>query len=802
MMDKLENEELPILDGVEYFYTDWFIDNTLIQHKIFEALIKIIPDSDARLGVYGKTKLEDVFRLYPAESKHHLANVIYSENSDHGVLLPKIGVFSESSPEGKGRKILHEVIRLLENNVAVSDIAIVARNPQDYVDLLMKWFDKIDVPLEMEVKKPLISSQVVKSIMLWFDLAKNYNQTTFPLDILLDDYYLTDDFDNKREVLKWANLQGEHTLQNWIDLWEKDKPDLVSTLGDDNYDKVFKILENILHLWSSLVQEGAAEDIISSIKYNLQNLHIEKRLTKFTDNTPLEERIMISYRDNQAFNSFKEVLNNLEDVWTATNRVGSLSGVLADIKDYLTTINYSYRKNYGNGIKVLSPTEIRGLEFHSVFVLGMEQNEFPKQVLQNPLLKDNDRLNLRKFFYLPLSNEIYEREKLLFYLVIQASRNELFLTYSATNEEGQSNLASLFIEDVLHLIPEDERLQSYKPKMVAKIPSSQLTHLINVETERNSDSFSVYEGCFKDEKILDKVKVKTYAKTFSISTLNNYAKCPMKYFMVSELGLTDEKEVKDGIYKPELGSIKHEVLARVLENYEDLDISNLVNIVSNVLEEVCQEKGYVGDEYPHQWLWELEKRNIIKSLSNLIEMELQRGALKPYLFEWHFGGEDKPFYLEVDGEKIPIRGIIDRIDRDEEGHYAVYDYKDRVSVTRKDIEGARELQLPVYIMAVEQLLGEVIGTAYLEIREEKPKQLFYKKGYKEKLGFDSFRSGEYESNEWESWLKEVKLQAESYIRNMANGHFPTIPHSCQYCHLEAICLYKPSRVRLKKMGGE
>lgn len=800
VLNKLENEDIPLLKDVKYLYSEWFIDNTMVQHQIFMALEKIIPDSDLSLSIYGKTKIDDLACLYPTD-KNHLANLIYSDESNQ-VLSPEIAVFSEGGKEGEVKKVLHEVIRLLEDNVPASDIAIVARNPQEYVDILLKWFDKVDVPLEIEVKKPLISSQVIKSLFLWLELAENYRQNPFPLDTLLGNYYLVDDFEGEKEVLKWCKSQGEHTIHKWLDLWQTSQEELVLSLGRDAYDKVLQILETVLDLWASLVNEGFTRDIISSIKYNLDKLNIEKRIQKFSNNISIRERVAISYRENQAFSSFIDLINNLEQIWTSTNRTNSLSNVLNDIKEYLTNLNYSYSKNYRKGIKVLSPTEIRGLKFHSVFLLGMEQNEFPKLVLQNPLLRDNDRINMRRFFYLPLSNEVYEREKLLFFLVIQASEKELFLTYSATDEDGESNLASLFIEDVLNLIAKDQLLEPYMPKMMEVLPSSQLTHLLRVEAMRNSESFSVYEGCFEDEALLDKLKSKTYQKKFSISTLNYYANCPMRYFMIAELGLVDSIEVKEGIPRTELGSIKHEVLAQVLPSYEDLDVNNLLSIVSKVLEEVCQEKGFIGEEYPNQWLWELEKRNIAKSLSNLIETELQRSSLKPSLFEWRFGYGDKPFYLEIDNQKIPIRGVIDRIDKDEENHFAVYDYKESVSVGRKDIEGARELQLPIYIMAVENLLGEVVGTSYIEIKESKPAQAFYKKDYKQQLGFGSLRAGEYLASEWENWLEDIKLQVGNYIKNIANAQFPAIPHNCKYCHLEDICLYKPSRIRLKRLGGE
>ncbi|HZK42672.1 MAG TPA: PD-(D/E)XK nuclease family protein [Syntrophomonadaceae bacterium] len=766
VLNRLENGNIPFLSEVEYIYTDWFVDNTPIQSAIFAALQKNVTKMD--------TKLEIDSRNLPS----------------------KTAFYNEQGHDGEVRKILHEVIRLLDAGVSVRDIAIVARNPQDYGDLLVAAFNEINVDIDLDIRKPLITSQVIKSIMLWFDFAKDFSGQ-FHLEILLTNHYLTDVLSSSDYVFKWCKTKGRHTISEWVSLWQAEKDELVSDLDEESYVEVQNILNNILDLWQSLPQEGLAEDIISALIYNIEKLEIEKKIQVYLNEVTLEDRIRLSYRENQAFKTFNSMLKNLQEAWSNSTRIVSLTGVLSDIKTYLAELSYSENKGSPRGIRVLSPTEIRGLQFQAVFILGLVQNQFPKTVLQNIILRDSDRLSLQDEFYLPLSKEIYDREKLLFNFALQASREEIILLYPGIDEDGQPNLPSLFIEDVQRIIPEGEISTPYAPVFIEQDSSSHLLHLQKVEDLRNKTSFSSYEGCFEDKDFLEMIKNRTQEKTFSISSLNSYAQCPMRYFMVQELGLKDISETKDAISRLDLGSLKHEVLARVLSQNKISAHDNLPVIVENVVDEVCLERGLVGEEYPHLWLWELEKKELVENLTILIQNELQRGNLTPTHFEWSFGFKE-PFYLEANDKKVLLRGVIDRIDTDDEGHFAVYDYKERVSVTRKDVELGRELQLPIYVVATEKLLGEVIGTSYVEIKEEKPIQFFYKQDYKDHLGFGSSRTKGYGDDEWKTFLEQVKLEAIGYVEGISRGQFPTTPYSCLYCHLKDICLYQLSRIRLKQ----
>ena len=45
----------------------------------------------------------------------------------------------------------------------------------------------------------------------------------------------------QEKFLKWCSLQGEHTLQGWMDLWKKGESDLISDFGSATYNKVLEI---------------------------------------------------------------------------------------------------------------------------------------------------------------------------------------------------------------------------------------------------------------------------------------------------------------------------------------------------------------------------------------------------------------------------------------------------------------------------------------------------------------------------------------------------------------------------------
>jgi RecB family exonuclease len=104
----------------------------------------------------------------------------------------------------------------------------------------------------------------------------------------------------------------------------------------------------------------------------------------------------------------------------------------------------------------------------------------------------------------------------------------------------------------------------------------------------------------------------------------------------------------------------------------------------------------------------VEKEQLLESLVETVRgiTELRDGW-EPIAFEQVFGLEgEPPLELKIDGRKVRLHGVIDRVDRDERGQLRVLDYKTGSSgLNPRDLIDGRRLQLPLYALAARDALG-------------------------------------------------------------------------------------------------
>jgi hypothetical protein len=111
------------------------------------------------------------------------------------------------------------------------------------------------------------------------------------------------------------------------------------------------------------------------------------------------------------------------------------------------------------------------------------------------------------------------------------------------------------------------------------------------------------------------------------------------------------------------------------------------------------------------------------------ELAASRTSFEPRHLELAFGGldadgegEDAVAPVVLCGGRLPLRGRIDRVDVDRERQRAiVYDYKGRRVEKPDDWIARRVFQLPLYMLAVQELLGlEPVGGFYQPIGPARP----------------------------------------------------------------------------------
>jgi ATP-dependent helicase/DNAse subunit B len=153
---------------------------------------------------------------------------------------------------------------------------------------------------------------------------------------------------------------------------------------------------------------------------------------------------------------------------------------------------------------------------------------------------------------------------------------------------------------------------------------------------------------------------------------------------------------------------------------------------------------------------------------------------KPAHFERPFGKKGKPPLRIKDGdEEIKICGVIDRIDEREDGS-VVIDYKTgRTPIHYNDALDGRNLQLPIYMMALTRVVSpgaRVAAAYYLHINSRKRGSEL---PHKDRADLTV-----------EAVIEQTEKRIRDYAKSARRGRFPVSPNKGRcpnYCEFELMC---------------
>lgn len=500
----------------------------------------------------------------------------------------------------------------------------------------------------------------------------------------------------------------------------------------------------------------------------------------------------------------------------------SLSAFYEILITIAESIEYSPETYKEGQIQVLDVHKARGLSFPVVFIGGLRERSFPKQIAEEPLYSDIERLELRRFgINVEPSKEKQTEEMFLFYNAINTAKETLYLTYPATDNEGHEELSSYYIDEInklypektqtkaVHLsyvIPEFEDVYTHEDLVIRiiynywnnikdKTTEELFNHLDNPRFRnllKNADiennRIPPWNGIITDKKVLEKIKADFGVDyKFSVSQFNEYGTCPFNFFAKRILGIEPIEELEDEILPIDEGNLYHAILREFYQ--EGGDILNIAERHFKTTEETGLIKNIS--------LWKIKKEEIIKNLNNIIQYETTKPPplgikRKPAYFEIPFGmGENiKPLIIN----DIKIRGKIDRIDLTDSGLFVVIDYKSGgYLISINEILKGTNLQLPIYIMAVKDVLD--IGTEALE------GYFFYvkrKKYYHANplIHYKPTKKGLKPNPVWYECIEKTKEYVKEYAEAIRDGKFPPSPKGeCpSYCDYRDICRHSITKV--------
>ncbi|MFN3551157.1 MAG: PD-(D/E)XK nuclease family protein [Endomicrobiia bacterium] len=364
------------------------------------------------------------------------------------------------------------------------------------------------------------------------------------------------------------------------------------------------------------------------------------------------------------------------------------------------------------GLQILGFYETRNLSFDNVIILDLNEGVIPDVKLNFPLIPKE------VISFIGIDRVLFEEEIQYYHFerLIYSSKNvHLFFIESEEKERSR------FLEKILW----------EKQK----------------ET-RQLDSINIVENYFETEVLQGKDSIKKtkyildYLKNFqySVSSLDTYIRCPLKFYFKYVLRLKETEDVFEEPESKDIGNFLHELLKESFEKFvgkEEFNIEEdfkkeFLNLFSKKFEQKL-EKRYKTESF-------LIKKIMEFHLKNFLEFESKRREnIKRILFL------EKEFIKKINlgNTEIMFKCKIDRVDELKDNSLLVIDYKtggfetmlknleiEETSLDREIIKKKiRSFQLPLYQFVVESLYPNFnVNSGFYDIREKnEPIKLLFKK---------------------------------------------------------------------------
>ncbi|RKU12234.1 hypothetical protein C6503_17795 [Candidatus Poribacteria bacterium] len=555
-------------------------------------------------------------------------------------------------------------------------------------------------------------------------------------------------------------------------------------------------------------------------------------------NPMLEKNNEIVEGEVEAYRHFKRIVKELCSVLRSeSERSRFLDEYVEKLHHIAKHTHYQNRvTTKEETVKIASQlSELRSLEFNTVFLCDFAEGSFPENYGSDPLLPDHPYRT---------EEEHLHNNRFMFYGVLKSFRERLYLLAPQREREAEL-IASPFLGQLKAIADVDETekipnpsqgsvtgfLSAYGNHVWTTPPTPNggfapeianmrplINHVIAVEKSREeTHKHLAYEGVLTAAPLsVDSRKQleRRHRWTYSVTELETYAKCPFQYFVgnVLKLGIKDE-EVEDELSSLEKGSLLHKVLFTFFYNRReqgypsipectDDDFEAAKRQLNEILQDASEERRGERNEPPigaNNLFWQTDIAKLRVALHKWLEAERTSDlSVMPHYFEVSFGQNHEPRDPElscltpISIGNVRMRGKIDRIDIGN-GAFNVIDYKTGNSTIRMpEILSGRSLQLSIYLQIAKKLLDnngitdlEAASGLYHKIRLDQCKvELGIGTEFQNGIAYKSFSGKDWkkfnssgqllEGKVFDERLLRVSGYVQQYVESISKGDFPLI----------------------------
>lgn len=652
-----------------------------------------------------------------------------------------ISIHAALNPSEELEFCAREIRRLTQKGYYYKDIAIIAGDTEEYMGYIEKIFEKYDIPVFLDTKRPLMNNVLIEFIRGALEVVIQdfkYESVFRFLKTRLHDFS-SEDMDNLENYVRANGIRGIKKYRSkWIGL--------SNGMESTQLERINALRESILSCFEDFYKTmkskkaSVTEKTVCLYQF-LEQFSITKRLQDYEQSFEQQGNLSLAKEYHQVYEKVMHVLEEMVEL-LGEEHIG-----IEDYRDILEAGFLEVRIGIipsGTDMVTIGELERSRLEHVKIlFVVGVNDTKIPKKISGKGVFSELEREEMygNDIVLAPTVKEQSFMQRFYLYMQLTKPKDYLYLSYAKMNQKGETMRPSYLIQTFIKMYPQISVIEESEQELEYYLytPDNALTYLAEgygayrdgtetttwqalyqwfSEQENYKDMLEqLNRACFHGNYETEIGKAAAHALygttlTNSVTRLEKYAQCSYAHFLLYGLQLKEREEYK--FAEVDMGNVLHLALEIFSKRIEESSYS-WFDLPTQLMEEWADksmEESVV--QYGNTVLFQTERdkykmhraKQLMRTTVTTLSTQLKKGKFVPKNYELGFSVATNMEEVTIslsEEEKLKLKGRIDRVDTFEDEHQVyvkVIDYKSgNTSFNIAALYYGLQLQLVLYMDA-------------------------------------------------------------------------------------------------------
>lgn len=672
---------------------------------------------------------------------------VYDDKCENTEIFISRDAYTET--EHLAAKIL-DLVR--EDGYRFRDIGIICGNYGEYSHIVEAIFEEYDIPYYSDERIAISEYPIAMQILSLFDVIDSNWSYKAMLSYLRSGFiYVKDgskfhrlDIDKLDLLENYVLKYGINYKSYWCKSWLNSSATIIDTAFEtesqkknaallEELDKMrLMIIEPILAYGEAVKKSVTVADYCRALFGFFENINLYQGIKGELLSMAMNRADADAQRFGQIWNLMLDVLNQ---IYTA---LGNEKATHEDFCGYIrSAMSQCQIRTVPSGIDrvfIGSADMNRSIPTPVIFAIGAVSGTFPTINSNEGFLSNSDReaLQIGGIELSPTTTKMTDRLRNSVYKLLSAATEKLYISYPSMTPDGNSNLPSQAVTDIMHKLKNipvcDDLVPDPTEPIYVSSPKATLHKFLSRPKDtplwEHIDSWFNSHGKWQNRlftvnhakhsynhrkiELSPELAEALYSGKirYSSTRLDTYAKCPFSHYL--KYGLSAREDSTYEMNAADTGSYAHEIIRRFCTtvdsdpklSWDNIDNSRCDSIVSQIVDDTISKISAS----------ELAKKevtaDILRRMGEAVKKAAQTAVRSIKSGSFVCDGYEKEIQFKLT-EDIELCGIIDRLDvcrHDGVNEYRIIDYKTgNKDMSAANIYNGLDMQPVIYALAMRTL---------------------------------------------------------------------------------------------------